>query len=569
MKLLAVLGLLLAAPAAAQIYPDAVYFNGKIVTVAQAQPAAQAFAVAGNRFVAVGSDKQALALAGPKTRKIDLKGRAVVPGLIEAHTHPVGAAMSERDVPVPVMRTIPEVQEFIRREAGRLPPDRIIFVPKVYPSRLNERRYPTRYELDAVSGTRLAMSDNGYASVLNSALLAKLNITRDTPQPDNGKIIKDERGEPTGLILGSTHILGPLRRSRPQTYQDILWAIRAMNKAYNAVGITSTCDRGQGAEGLRAYQETRNQGELTVRTNISYRIDTRGTPKDVREQMTAIPLVTGMGDDWLRVGPIKTVVDGGILLGTAYMREPWGDKTQIYGYVDPDYRGVVGVSKENLVEMARTANQLGWQMTAHTAGGGAIDLLLDAYEAANRDRPIRDRRFTVTHGNFANADSIERSKRMGVLWDCQIAWHYLDGPALKEAFGPERMKQFVPFRTMIDAGILVAGGSDHMIRFDARNAINPYHPFYGMWMAITRKGVDGPPLTPAERITRMEALKMWTVNGAYMTFEEKQKGSIEPGKLADFAVITKDYLNCPEDDIKDIEALATVVDGRLVHGKLE
>ena len=569
MKLFAALILLLASQAAAQIYSDAVYFNGKIITVSDSRPAAQAFAVRGNRFVAVGTDKEALATAGPKTRRIDLQGRTVVPGIVEAHTHPVGAAMSERDVPVPVMRTIPEVQEFIRQEARRLPPDRIIFVPKVYPSRLNERRYPTRYELDAVSGGRLAMSDNGYASVLNSALLAKLNITRDTPQPQNGKIIMDARGEPTGLILGATRILGPLRRSRPQTYDDVLWAIRSMNKAYNAVGITSTFDRGQGAEGVRAYQQLRNQGQLTVRTNISYRIDARGTPKDVREEMTRIPLVTGAGDEWVRIGPIKTVVDGGILLGTAYMREPWGDKTQIYGYVDPDYRGVLGVAKENLVEMARTANQLGWQMTAHTAGGGAVDLLLDAYEAADRDRPIRDRRFTVTHGNFANAASIERSKRMGVLWDCQIAWHYLDGPALKEAFGPERMKQFLPFRTMMDAGLLIAGGSDHMIRFDSRNAINPYHPFYGMWMSITRKGVDGPPLTPAERISRMEALKMWTTNGAYMGFEEKLKGSIEPGKLADFAVITKDYLNCPEDDIKDIEAVATVVDGKLVHGKLE
>ncbi len=227
MRIIGALVVLLAAQAAAQIHPDAVYHNGKIITVSDTQPAAQAFAVRGNRFVFVGSDKQALALAGPKTRKIDLKGRAVVPGIIEAHTHPVGAAMSEREVPVPIMRTIPEIQEFIRKEVGRLPPDRIIFVPKVYPSRLNERRYPTRYEVDAASGGRLAMTDNGYASVLNSALLAKLKITRDTTQPDNGKIIKDARGEPTGLILGATHILGPLRRSRPQTYDDVLWAIRS------------------------------------------------------------------------------------------------------------------------------------------------------------------------------------------------------------------------------------------------------------------------------------------------------------------------------------------------------
>jgi predicted amidohydrolase YtcJ len=569
MKNLAVLCLLVAAQAGAQVYPDTIYFNGKVITVSEALPAAQAFAVSGNRFASVGANQAVLATAGPKTRKVDLKGRMVTPGLIEAHTHPVMAAMSERDVPVPVMRTIPEIQEFIRQEVRRLPPDRMIFVPKVYPSRLKERRYPTRYELDAVSGDRLAMTDNSYASVLNSAMLKKLGITRDTPQPDNGKIIKDERGEPTGLVVGAAHILGPLRRSRPQTYEDTLWAIRSMQKAYNAVGITSTLDRGQGAEGVRAYQDLRRQDALTVRTNVTYMIGLRGGPKEVDEEMTRIPLLTGMGDDWVRIGPIKTVVDGGILLGTAYMREPWGEHTQIYGYVDPDYRGVLSVSKENLVQMARTANRLGWQMTAHVAGGGAVDVLLDAYEAADRDRPIRDRRFTITHGNFANAASIERSKRLGVLWDCQIAWHHIDGPALQTAFGPERMKQFVPFRTMIDAGLLIAGGSDHMIRFHPRNAINPYHPFYGMWMAITRKGVDGVPLTPRERITRMEALKMWTINGAYMAFEEKQKGSIEPGKLADFAVITKDYLNCPEDELQDIEAVATVVDGKLVYGKLD
>jgi len=226
------------------------------------------------------------------------------------------------------------------------------------------------------------------------------------------------------------------------------------------------------------------------------------------------------------------------------------------------------VPRENLFEMAKTANELGWQMTAHTTGGGATDLLLDAYEAADRVKPINGRRFTVTHGNFPNAAAIARSKKLGVAFDLQPFWLYLDGPAIKGVFGPDRMKDFQPLRAMFDAGIIVGGGSDHMIRFDPREATNPYHPFLGMWIAITRKTVDGTVLNPEQRISRMEALKMWTWNGAYLMFAEKDKGSIEPGKLADLAVISKDYATCPEDEIKDIEALRTVVGGKVVYDKM-
>lgn len=549
--------------------PDAIYFNGKIVTLWEKKPVAEAVAIAGDRFVAVGSDAEVLPLAGPGTRKIDLKSRTVVPGIIESHTHPVSAALSERDGPVPVMRSIPEVLEYIRRQAQRLPADRLIFVPKVYATRLAERRYPTRYELDAAAPWRRVMTDNGYASVLNSRLLAELGITRQTPEPPNGKIIRDEKGEPNGIILGAPDLLGPLRRSRPWTHEDRVWALRTMQRKYNEAGITSTVDRGQGADGFRLYQELHQRGELTVRTTVTYMIGARGSPEDVRREMEQIPLATGFGDNWLRVGAIKTIVDGGILIGTAFLREPWGPRTGVYGYTDPDYRGVLSVPRENLFAMARTAAELGWQMTAHTAGSGAIDLLLDAYEAADKVRPIRGRRWTVTHGNFPYPDAIARAAKLGLTFDCQMAWHHFDGPALEEVFGPERIKSFLPLRSLIDAGVVVVGGSDHMIRLDARDSLNPYHPFLGMWMAVTRRMADGRVLNPEQRVTREEALRMWTLNGAYGTFEEKIKGSIEPGKLADMVVISKDYLTCPEEEIRQIEALATVVGGRVVYGNLE
>jgi len=561
-------GALLVLAGAAFAQPaDTIYYNGKIVTLWSARPVVEAVAIRGDRFISAGGNAEVHKTAGASTKQIDLQGKTVLPGLNDSHTHPIGAALSEQDGPVPVMNSIPEIQAYIRKLAASTTADKMIFVPKIYSTRLRERRYPTRYEIDEAAPGRLAMTDNGYASALNSTALAKLGITRETPQPLNGKIIKDERGEPTGLILGANHLLAPLRRFRPSTEADMLWALKSMHKSYNQAGITSTIDRGQQASGFRAYQELWRKKELTVRSYVTYTISAQGTPQQVRQEIEHIPFVTGFGDEWFRVGSLKTVADGGILIGTAFLREPYGENTAIYGYKDPDYRGVLAVPRENLVEMARAANRLGWQMTAHTAGGGATDALLDAYEAADRDKAIAGRRFTITHVNFPDARAVARAKKLSVAFDCQPAWHHLDGPAIKDVFGPSRMSHFIPLRTLIDEGVVVAGGSDHMIRFDSDHAINPYNPFFGMWMAVTRRTVDGTLLHPEQAITREEALRMWTLNGAYLSFEEKLKGSIEPGKLADLVVISKDYLSCPVEEIRNIQALTTVVGGKVVYEK--
>jgi len=547
---------------------DTIYYNGHVITVWDAHPVAEAFAIRGDKFLAVGSNEEVMRTAGTATNKVDLHGHTVTPGLIESHVHPIVAALADRDEQFPAIHSVADVQAYIRKQVPRVPPERIIIVPKVFATRLVEHRLPTRYELDEAAGDRLAMTDNDYSSALDSALLARLGITRDSPQPADGKIIKDNRGEPTGLILGAIKLIDPLRRGSPPTFDDKLWALRSMQKRYVQSGLTSVIDRAQDAAGFRAYETLEQRGELSLRSSVTFLISALGTPEDVRKEIEAIPLMTGWGDDWVRVGSLKTVIDGGMLTGTAYLRQPWGGNTEMYGYHDPTYRGVLRVPKENIFAMARVADELGWQMTAHVAGDGAEELLLDAYEAADKVKSIRDRRFCITHGNFTPPEAIARAVKLGVVIDSQIALHYLDGPAVKFPFGPERMKYFDPYRSMFDAGMVVAGGSDHMIGFDARKAINPYQPFFGMWMAITRLTVDGTVMQPEQRITREKALRLWTLNGAYLTFDEKKKGSIEPSKLADFAVISKDYLSCPEDDIKDIDALRTVVGGRIVYDKL-
>ncbi len=559
MRLATILLLTIATAQAQQA--DLLLYNGNIITGWDAKPLAKSVAIRAGRFVAVGQDV-------PAKQRIDLKGRTVLPGLIDSHTHPISSALSEKDRPIPIMESIADVQKYIRAQADTLPKEQLIIALKVYSTRLKEHRYPTRWDLDKAAPDRAAMTDNSYASVLNSYLLKKLNITRDTPQPANGKIIKDANGEPTGLILGATQILGPLRASAKPTTADMAWALKTMQQHYNAVGITSTIDRGQSAEGFRVYQQLHQRGELTVRSYVTQLISAQGTPKDVRQEIERLPFVTGFGDDMLRVGSLKVVLDGGILIGTALLREPYGDHTDIYGYKDTEYRGVQAVPRENLYEMARVANELGWQMTAHTAGGGATDLLIDAYDNANREKSIRDRRFTVTHGNFPDARAIARSKELGIVYDCQPAWHHFDGQSIAPAFGEERMKDFLPLRSLFNAGIVVAGGSDHMIRLDSRLAINPYNPFFGMWMAITRRTSDGRVLGPEQALTREQALKMWTWNAAYLSFEEKSKGSIESGKLADLVVVSKDFLHCAVDEIRDMEAIATMVGGKIVCGKL-
>ncbi|MEO6830357.1 MAG: amidohydrolase, partial [Acidobacteriaceae bacterium] len=499
------------------------------------------------------------------TQKIDLHGQSVIPGLISGHVHPIEAALSEIDGPIPVFHSVSDIQVFIRQQARELPPGQLIFVPKVFPTRLVERRYPTRQEIDAAAGGREAVVDNGYAAVVDSVLLKNLGITRTTPQPSNGRIVKDRNGDPTGLVLGARQLLGKVNQSRPVTPKDRLWALKSMLQHYNAVGFTGIDDRLEEPAGFRAYQTLHDAGELTVRCYVTYFINAQGTPADVRREIEQIPFVTGWGDKWLRVGSLKTVIDGGITLGTAYLRQPYGLHTQVYGFVDPGYRGILYVPRENVFAMAQVADELGWQMTAHVTGGGSLDILLKAYEAANRTKSIVGRRFVVTHGNFPDEHAIQLARKLGVTFDVQPAWLYFDGPALKDVLGPARIKNFLPLRSLIDAGIVVGGGSDHMIRFDPRLSTNPYDPFFEMWMAITRKMADGNVLHPEQRITRFEALKMWTLNNAYMEFSEKETGSIQPGKLADMVVIDKNFATCPVDEIKDIEALQTIVGGRVVY----
>lgn len=269
----------------------------------------------------------------------------------------------------------------------------------------------------------------------------------------------------------------------------------------------------------------------------------------------------------MRIVGIKTFLDGGMLTGSAYMLEPWGLST-IYSIDDPRYRGMLYIPPETLVPMVRATVEAGLQFTAHSVGDGAVQALLDAYEEVNKTTPVAPTRPCLTHSNFMSAESISQAARLGVVLDVQPAWLWLDTRTLLAQFGYDRLRDFQPLRTIFESKVVAGGGSDHMQRIGALRGLNPYDPFLGMWVTITRraKGVDQP-LHPEEALTREQAIHFYTANNAYLMFLEDQIGTLETGKLADFIVLDHDLLNCPIDEIRDARPLQTYLNGKLVYDR--
>lgn len=560
--------LLVGAGASRAANADLILHNGKIVTVDSRFSIAQAVAITGNKIAAVGSDASILASErGPATRVVDLHGRTVLPGLIDSHVHPIEAGESEFRGPLPRFDSYAAVRRYLLERAKVVPKGHWIVVPRTFPTRLAEMRMPTRELLDVIEDHPV-MFDASYSVIVNSYALRMCGITRDTPNPPGGVIVKDAKGEPNGILKNAESLLKGLNTADTFTEAEQLDALEAIHKRYIAAGLTSIIDRALTQKQIALYEKLYAQHRLHIRTYMTWRMPTNAPTAELVKRIEAAPYRRDRGDDWLRFGVFKVTLDGGMTIGTAYQRAPYGPfGKQLYGMTDPDDRGQLFVPPDKLLAIMQAARNKGWQLTAHSQGGGAVDALLDAFEALNREQPIRPLRTHVIHASFQSPEAIARMKRMGVLADVQAAWLYLDGPALERVFGYEGMRYFFPLRSYIDAGIVVAGGTDHMIGFDKNTAVNPYNPFLGMWIEVTRKMKDGRVLHPEQRITRVEALKTYTIWGAYMQENEKEKGSIEPGKLADLVVIDRNYLTCPEDQIREIEPLTVILDGKTVWQK--
>jgi predicted amidohydrolase YtcJ len=550
--------------------PTLVLHNGKIVTVDGRFSIQQAVAIADGKILAIGSNADILKLRGTGTEVIDLHGRMVLPGLMDSHAHSAHACMTEFEHTIPTMETIKDVLDYIRDCASKAREGEWIEVRQVFITRLKEQRYPTRAELDRVAPKNPVLFATGPDASLNTLAL-KLNGIDKTFKVSDGGTGFAERdlttGEPTGILRNCTRYVKIPTNSVIPTLQQKAQRLQELFADYNSVGITTICERDAYPDDAELYQYVREHGQPTVRVRLSSHVDSIGPIEKVIadiHKVAADPLFH-RNDDWLQVIGIKTYLDGGMLTGSAYMRQPWG-VSQIYSIRDPDYRGVLFIPKDRLVPIVRAAVESGLQFTAHSVGDGAVHTLLDAYEEVNKTTPVRKSRPCISHSNFMSREAVEQAARLGVMMDIQPAWLYLDGHTLLKQFGYERLSYFQPLRSLFEAGAIAGGGSDHMQKIGSLRSVNPYNPFLGMATAITRQPKNtARKLHPEQALTREQAIRFYTINNSQILGCENRLGSLETGKLADFIVLDTDLLTCSERNLSKTKVLRTYAGGKLVY----
>jgi predicted amidohydrolase YtcJ len=527
--------------------PDLVIVNARIHTVNPAMPAAEAVAVAAGRITAVGSNGDIRALAGSTTEVLDARGNTIIPGLQDNHVHGAGGGPG---VDLASTRSLDDV---LRRIEARVkqarPGDVVVTNSDWHEAQLKEQRLPYRKDLDKVApSTPVVVVRGGHEYILNSAALARWNITKDTPEPAGGRITRDEEGELNGELVDRARGLVTLPEAGGPASPTVE-SVQAEHRKLNAVGLTSIRIPGGSPAQYRLLKEMADRGLLTIRVTHLLR-GPASTPAELKAMLDGSGVKPDEGNEWLRNGGIKLGVDGGFEGG--WMREPYEEP---YGEGGKFY-GLNTLRLAEFTALVKEANRGGWRVGTHAVGDAAIDEVLTAYEAADAERTIQGRRWSIEHAFVPREDHFQRIRKLGVSISAQDHL-YLAGPSLVKMWGPKRAAWVTPVRTYLDQGIAVSGGTD--------SPVVPYNPLWAFYHWISRDTITGGVLGADQRISRQEALRLQTLNNAYLTFEEKTKGTIESGKLADLVMLPRDIMTMPEAEIPPMQVLMTMVGGKIVY----
>ena len=538
-----------------EVKADLLLLDGKVITVDSEFNVVEAVAVKGGKIIATGITPEIEGLQGEGTEVIDLQGKTVLPGLIDSHLHVVGTGLllSQINCRTPPMGSISDILTAVKEAADKAEPREWILGRGWDQVKLSDHRNPTRWDLDKVSPENPVWLTRtcGHIGVCNSLALEIGGVSKDTPQPVGGNIEKDEGGEPTGLLEEGPAMNLVRKHIPPTSFEDTVKAIKQASKAFSEAGLTGVVDAGIDSETMRAYQRVADDGELNVRVNMMLHGKLGDeTVEESVERITGFPISTGYGNDLLRFLGLKLLIDGGIGGRTALLREPYEDQEE--------NKGILIMPVEDLQKRVDAGNLAGMNIGIHCAGGGAMDVVLNAFEETDKKKPIKGRRFSIIHAYQPTEENFETCRRLGIVVASQPSFLYYLGDSYHENVGDDRSKWLKPHRAWIDNGIEVASGTD--------SPVTPYPPFPSLWASIARRTeVLGTQMGTEQKVTREEAIRMYTIKGAYYTFEENIKGSIEPGKLADMIVLDRDILTCPEDEIKDTNILKTILGGKTVY----
>ena len=534
---------LAAVPAYAQDAGDTVFVNAKVVTVDGASSIAEAFAVRDGAFVAVGARDAVMAAAGPSAEVVDLQGRTVIPGLADSHLHAVGGGPG---VDLSTVRSLDELFAQVAEAAQAAGPDAVLVSNSDWhEAQLKEQRLPTAGELEvAAPGVPVVLVRGGHSYFLNDTALAKYGITAETAVPEGGSVPRDAEGRLTGEVTGSAKSLVALPPPPAMTVERL----EAQQERLHEYGLTSIRIPGTSVAAYRLFQELRDSGKATVRYNILFR---PAGLEDFRTSIVDAGILPDEGDEWVRVGGIKIAVDGGFeggLMTRAYEGEIGEDGT---------YFGLRPLSQETFDAYVLGINEAGWRVATHAVGDAAVDMVLDGYGKADAAESIVGRDWVVEHAFVTRPDQYPRIRDLD-LWLSVQDHLYLAAPVLKRYWGEDRAAQVTPLKTYLDEELKVAGGTD--------SPVIPTNPFWVLYHFLTRDTISDGVYGPEEAVESRDALlRLLTIDNARLTNEEAIKGSIEPGKVADFVVLSADYTTIPAEEVQDLKALATYVGGEEVY----